>query len=62
MGLEYGYDEAKNKWYAKGLYFIKWYNSKEEMEEDSSHAFDEYVKVLDIHNSIVYSLAQLRYR
>ena len=62
MGLEYGYDETKKKWYAKGLWFIKWYDSKEEMEEDSSHAFDEYVKVLDIHNSIVYSLAQLRYR
>ena len=62
MGLEYGYNEAKNKWYAKGLWFIKWYDSKEEMEYDRMNAQDEYFLKRRIFNSFIYAFADLRNR
>ena len=42
MGLKYGFDESIGKWYAKGLWFIRLYDSESEMENDKQNALEEY--------------------
>ena len=54
MGLEYGFDENTGKWYAKGLWFTRLYNSKSEMEADKMNVLKYYV-------SFMCALADLRY-
>lgn len=59
MGLQYGYDEPKGKWYAKGFMFLRYYNSKEEMESDDN-AFPEYIKRLEAFHTFSNILASMR--
>ena len=61
MGLQYGYDETKGLWYAKGLWFIRYYDTEEEMKADSWNATEVYFQKLEAFHDIAMGLVQLRY-
>ena len=61
MGLQYGYDPIKGKWYAKGLWFIRYYDTKEQMETDSYDATIAYFEKRRSYHDFAMSFAQLRY-
>ena len=60
MGLRYGFDEKEGKWYASGLWFVKYYDSEEAMNNDKSNALDEYFDRLDVFQAFAMGLASLR--
>ena len=59
MGLQYGYDAVKRKWYAKGFMILRYYNSKEEMESDDN-AFPAYMERLKAFHTFSNILASMR--
>ena len=61
MGLQYGYDETKGKWYAKGFRFIRYYDTEEEMKADAHDATIEYFERQKAFHDIAMGLTQLRY-
>lgn len=61
MGLQYGYDEIKGKWYAKGLWFIRYYDTEAEMKADSYNATMAYFEKRRSYHDIAMCFAQLRY-
>lgn len=61
MGLQYGYDETRGKWYAKGLWFIRYYDTEEEMKADAYDATMAYFEKRKIYHNIAMNFAQLRY-
>lgn len=61
MGLKYGYDELKGKWYAKGLFFLRYYGTEEEMKADLGNATTEYFEQLKSYHDVAMAFAQLRY-
>ena len=42
MGIQYGYDEIKHKWYIKGWGLYKEYNAESEMKADISRMSDKH--------------------
>lgn len=61
MGLQYGYDEIKGKWYAKGFQFLRYYDTEEEMKIDKYNALMEYFDKRKSFHDFAMSFAQLRY-
>ena len=61
MGLEYGYDGSKGKWYAKGIWFLRLYNTEAEMEADRYNALNSYFEKRKLYHDIAMGLVQLRY-
>lgn len=59
MGLQYGYDAVKRKWYAKGFMFLRYYDTREEMEADED-AFPAYMERLKAFNTLSNILASMR--
>lgn len=61
MGLKYGYDEKIGKWYASGLYFLKLYDTEEEMKSDAYDAQEEYFEKMKLMHYFIEEFAyQLR--
>ena len=61
MGLEYGYDAKKNKWFAKGFQFLRLYETEEEMKADALKATEEYFEQRKGFSVVANLFAQLRY-
>lgn len=59
MGLQYGYDATKGKWFAKGFMFLRYYDTEKEMKADDS-AFDDYIKRLESFKSFANVMASYR--
>ena len=61
MGLEFGYDKIKDKWYARGFQFLRLYNTEEEMKEDAPKATEAYFEQRNRFYAVANMFAQLRY-
>lgn len=59
MGLRRGYDKTKGKWFAEGLWFIRYYDTEEEMKADDK-AFNDYIKRLKYFRAFVNMMTSCR--